>query len=145
RGCGGRGAFRRRGEPPMSLQDADELVFLPLGGVGEIGMNLGLYGYGPPKHRKWIMVDCGGTIGNAAETPVVDLTLPDLPVAGAEKHNTLALLLTHAHEDHYGAVLNLWPRLKIPVVATPFTANLLAAKREGERNAPNVPVQVVAP
>lgn len=129
----------------MNVERSDELVFLPLGGVGEIGMNMGLYGYGPPKNRKWIVVDCGVTFGNQAETPGVDLVLPDIRFAEAEKHNILALLLTHAHEDHYGAVLDLWPRLKIPVVATPFTANLLAAKREGERNAPNIPVQVVAP
>jgi ribonuclease J len=129
----------------MSREDAHELVFLPLGGVGEIGMNMALYGYGPPRQRKWIMVDCGVTFGNQAETPGIDLIMPDIRFAEAEKHNILALLLTHAHEDHYGAVLDLWPRLKIPVVATPFTANLLAAKREGEKAAPNVPVQVVAP
>lgn len=125
--------------------DANELVFLPLGGVGEIGMNMGLYGYGQGRNRKWIMVDCGVTFGHASETPGIDLIFPDIRFAEAEKHNILALLLTHAHEDHYGAVLDLWPRLNIPVVATPFTASLLAAKREGERNAPNVPVQVVAP
>ncbi len=129
----------------MSSEQAHELVFLPLGGVGEIGMNMGLYGYGPPKDRKWIMVDCGVTFGNMAETPGVDLILPDIRFVESQRHNILALLLTHAHEDHYGAVLDLWPRIKCPVVATPFTANLLAAKREGERNAPNVPVQVVAP
>lgn len=129
----------------MSMDPAHELVFLPLGGVGEIGMNMGLYGYGPPRHRKWIMVDCGVTFGHPAETPGVDLIMPDIRFAEAEKHNILALLLTHGHEDHIGAVLDLWPRLNIPVVATPFTAGLLAAKREGERNAPNVPVQVVAP
>jgi ribonuclease J len=129
----------------MTTESANELVFLPLGGVGEIGMNMGLYGYGQGRQRKWIMVDCGVTFGHAAETPGVDLIFPDIRFAEAEKGNILALLLTHAHEDHYGAVLDLWPRLKIPVVATPFTANLLAAKREGERNAPNIPVQVVAP
>jgi len=129
----------------MSLEQAHELVFLPLGGVGEIGMNMALYGYGPPRERKWIMVDCGVTFGNAAETPGVDLILPDIRFAEAEKHNILALLLTHAHEDHFGAVLDLWPRLGCPVVATPFTAGLLEAKREGDRNAPNVPVQTVAP
>lgn len=129
----------------MSMADGEELVFVPLGGIGEIGMNMGLYGFGPPKNRKWIMVDCGVTFGNIAETPGVDLVFPDIRFAEQQKDNILALLLTHAHEDHYGAVLNLWPKLKIPVVATPFTANLLAAKREGERDAPNVPVQVVAP
>jgi ribonuclease J len=129
----------------MSLDPAHELVFLPLGGVGEIGMNMGLYGYGPPRQRKWIMVDCGVTFGHAAETPGIDLIMPDIRFAEAEKHNILALLLTHGHEDHIGAVLDLWPRLNIPVVATPFTAGLLEAKREGERNAPNVPVQVVSP
>jgi ribonuclease J len=127
------------------MDPAHELVFQPLGGVGEIGMNMGLYGYGPPRQRKWIMVDCGVTFGHASETPGVDLIMPDIRFAEAEKHNILALLLTHGHEDHIGAVLDLWPRLNIPVIATPFTAGLLEAKRGGERNAPNVPVQVVAP
>lgn len=129
----------------MSNSDDNELVFVPLGGVGEIGMNMGLYGYGPGKNKQWIMVDCGVTFGHAAETPGVDLILPDIQFALQQKPNLLALLITHAHEDHYGAVLDLWPRLKIPVVATPFTANLLSAKAAGERHGVNVPVQVVQP
>jgi ribonuclease J len=129
----------------MSNIDTNELVFVPLGGVGEIGMNMGLYGYGPPKNKKWILVDCGVTFGNSAETPGVDLILPDISFIEQLKPNVLAMLITHAHEDHYGAVLDLWPKLKIPVVATPFTANLLSAKASGERHAPQVPVQVVQP
>lgn len=129
----------------MSNTDTNELVFVPLGGVGEIGMNMGLYGYGPPKNKKWILVDCGVTFGHAAETPGVDLILPDISFIEQLKPNVLAMLITHAHEDHYGAVLDLWPKLKIPVVATPFTANLLSAKASGERHAPQVPVQVVQP
>ncbi|MGQ4273031.1 ribonuclease J [Terrihabitans sp. B22-R8] len=129
----------------MSANDDNELVFVPLGGVGEIGMNMGLYGYGPGRNKKWIMVDCGVTFGHPSETPGVDLILPDISFAEGLRDNLLALLLTHAHEDHYGAVLDLLPRLKIPVVATPFTANLLNAKAAGERSAPQVAVQVVKP
>ncbi len=129
----------------MSTTDGNELVFLPLGGVGEIGMNMGLYGYGPPRNRQWIMVDCGLTFGNAAETPGVDLIFPDIQFALGLKHNLLGLIITHAHEDHFGAVLDLWPKLNIPLIATPFTANLLAAKSAGEKRGPQLPVQVVSP
>jgi ribonuclease J len=129
----------------MSISDSNELVFVPLGGVGEIGMNMGLYGFGPGRSKKWIMVDCGVTFGHPSETPGVDLILPDISFAEGLKDNLLALLLTHAHEDHVGAVLELWPRLKVPVVATPFTASLLSAKAAGERHAPQVPIQTVQP
>jgi ribonuclease J len=122
---------------------SDELVFLPLGGVGEIGMNVALYGFGPPDARQWIMVDCGVTFGDVAETPGIDLILPDIRFAVAERANLLGLILTHAHEDHFGAVLDLWPQLGVPVYATPFTAGLLAAKAAGEPGAPTVPVEVV--
>lgn len=119
-----------------------ELVFLPLGGVGEIGMNLALYGFGPAKARKWIMVDCGVNFGDET-VPGVDLLLPDISFIEAERHNLLGILLTHAHEDHFGALIDLWPRLQVPVYATPFTAGMLTAKVAGEPGAMKIPVTEV--
>ncbi|MEJ0076678.1 MAG: ribonuclease J [Alphaproteobacteria bacterium] len=121
---------------------ARELVFAPLGGVGEIGMNLALYGIGEGASRKWIAVDLGVSFAGE-ELPGIDLIMPDIAFLIAERRNLLGLVLTHAHEDHFGAVLDLWPRLRCPVYATPFTASLLAAKREGEPGAVDVPVKVV--
>ena len=123
-------------------RSAGELVFLPLGGVGEIGMNMGLYGIGPPRHRKWLMVDCGVTFGNET-TPGVDVILPDPSFIEQARDDLVGIVLTHAHEDHYGAVIELWPRLRAPVFATPFTAGLLAAKAGEEYGAETVPVTVV--
>jgi ribonuclease J len=121
---------------------ADELVFAPLGGVGEIGMNLALYGVGDGRRRQWIAVDLGVSFGHD-DLPGVDLIMPDIRFLMEERRNLLALVLTHAHEDHFGAVLDLWPRLKVPVYATPFTAALLEAKRQSEPGAPEVPVTAV--
>ncbi len=105
-----------------------DFVFLPLGGVGEIGMNLYVYGYGPPERRQWLVVDMGITFGGEAE-PGVDVILPDIRFLEEERHNIVGLLLTHAHEDHFGAVADLWPRLgSAPVYATPFTAAMLKSK-----------------
>ena len=105
-----------------------EFVFLPLGGVGEIGMNLYLYGYGRDGVRQWLIVDMGVTFGSDYE-PGVDLILPDIGFIEEERHNIAGLLLTHAHEDHFGAVIDLWPFLGgIPVYATPFTAEMLKLK-----------------
>src|ERR1700737_4398536 len=120
----------------------DELVFAPLGGVGEIGMNLAIYGFGEPHRRKWIAVDLGVSFGGDG-LPGIDLSMPDISFLVEERRNLLGLVLTHAHEDHFGAVLDLWPRLKVPVYATPFTAALLEAKRQGEPGAPQVPVTIV--
>jgi ribonuclease J len=124
------------------MAGGEELVFAPLGGVGEIGMNLAIYGVGDARRRQWIAVDLGVTFGHD-ELPGIDLILPDIQFLVAERRNLLGLVLTHAHEDHFGAVIDLWPRLKVPVYATPFTAALLEAKRRGEPGAPQVPVTVV--
>lgn len=104
-----------------------ELVFLPLGGTGEIGMNCNLYGYGPRGDRSWIMVDLGVTFGGHYE-PGIDLITPDISFIEQHKDKLLGLLLTHGHEDHIGAVAHLWPRLKCPIYATPFTAELVKGK-----------------
>ncbi len=118
-----------------------ELVFCPLGGVGEIGMNFALYGYGPRQKRTWIIVDCGVTFPGP-DLPGVDLVLPDIRFIEGEVENLAGIVITHAHEDHYGALLDLWPRLKVDVYMTPFTAGLLEAKRAGEQNAPDIPVTI---
>src|ERR1700720_112029 len=120
----------------------DELVFAPLGGVGEIGINLAVYGLGPEQHRSWIVVDMGVAFAGD-ELPGIEVILPDIRYLVEERRNLLGLVLTHAHEDHFGALLDLWPQLKIPVHATPFTAALLAAKRAGEPGAPDIPVNIV--
>lgn len=104
---------------------ADELVFLPLGGSNEIGMNLNAYGYGPAEDRQWIVVDVGVTFGDNT-TPGVDVITPD--PAYLEGERILGIVLTHAHEDHIGALGWLWPRLKAPLYATPFTAFLIREK-----------------
>ena len=107
---------------------AADFVFLPLGGVGEIGMNLYLYGYGSEGDRQWLIVDMGVTFGGEAE-PGIDVILPDIRFIEEERHNIAGLLLTHAHEDHFGAVADLWPTLAgVPVYATPFTAEMLKSK-----------------
>ncbi|HEX7944472.1 MAG TPA: ribonuclease J [Phenylobacterium sp.] len=105
----------------------DELIFLPLGGSNEIGMNFNLYGYGPAHDRKWIVVDLGVTFGDQT-TPGVEVILPDPEFIEKHAHRILGIVLTHAHEDHIGAVAWLWPRLKAPVYATPFTAFILREK-----------------
>jgi ribonuclease J len=121
---------------------AQELLFAPLGGVGEIGMNLALYGVGDGPKRQWIAVDLGVSFAGD-DLPGIDLIMPDIAFLIAERRNLLGLVLTHAHEDHFGALLDLWPRLRVPVYATPFTASLFAAKRLSEPGAPDIPVNVV--
>lgn len=111
----------------MKKSKDDELVFLPLGGSNEIGMNFNLYGFGPAHDRKWIVVDLGVTFGDQT-TPGVEIILPDPEFIEPYADDILGIVLTHAHEDHLGAVHWLWPRLKAPVFATPFTAFLLREK-----------------
>lgn len=121
----------------------NELVFAALGGLGEIGMNMALYGYGPAKKRQWIMVDCGVAFAGE-DLPGVDLIMPDIAFIEAEKKNLLGIIITHAHEDHFGALADLWPRLGAPVYMTPFAANLLEARRLSEPGAPKIPVRGIA-
>jgi len=121
---------------------SDELVYLPLGGAGEIGMNLNLYGFGPPQNRKWLMVDLG--IGFGDETiPGVDVVMPDITFIEEHRKNLVGLVLTHAHEDHIGAVPWLWSRLKCPIYATPFTAAVLNAKISDEGSAQDARIRVL--
>jgi ribonuclease J len=121
---------------------SDDLVFAPLGGVGEIGMNLALYGFGQEQHRRWLAVDLGVAFAGD-DLPGIELIFPDIRYLIEERRNIVGLVLTHAHEDHFGALIHLWPQLEIPVHATPFTAALLAAKQRGEPGAPEIPVNVV--
>ena len=103
----------------------DELVFLPLGGLGEIGMNAALYGFGPENDRQWILVDCGMGFGGEEHLPGIDVVYPDLRFIEEERHNLLGIFITHAHEDHIGALVEMWPRLQAPVYATKFAIGLL--------------------
>ncbi len=105
----------------------EELIFCPLGGSGEIGMNMNLYAYGPPDNQKWIIVDMGVTFADDS-IPGVDLILPDAGFIIDKKDDLLGIILTHAHEDHIGAVAHIWPNLKCKIFATPFTAVLIQEK-----------------
>jgi ribonuclease J len=106
---------------------AKELVLLPLGGVGEIGMNCYCYGHGTTRRRDWIMVDLGVKFGSERE-PGIDVLLPDISFIAAQKSDFHGLVVTHAHEDHIGAIAWLWPRLKCEVHCTSFAAELLKLK-----------------
>jgi ribonuclease J len=108
---------------------SDGLYFLSLGGAGEIGMNLNLYGYGPKGKQKWIIVDMGVTFGDDT-VPGIDLIMADPDFIMERREDLLGIVLTHAHEDHLGAVGHLWPDLRCPIYATPFTANMLRSKLE---------------
>ena len=121
----------------------DELTFAPLGGVGEIGMNLSIYGLGNRQQRAWMAVDLGVSFGDEEHLPGIDLIMPDISFLEKERKNLMGLVLTHAHEDHFGAIIDLWPKLKCPIYATQFSAALFEAKCAAERNAPKIPVTVV--
>ena len=128
----------------MAKNQREELVFVPLGGVGEIGMNMAAYGFGPERSRKWIVVDCGVTFGGPS-LPGIELIMPNPEFLEENADDVLALILTHSHEDHYGAVLDLWPGFELPVVGSPFTAAMLAAKRAGDGIVDNVDVTIMQP
>ena len=104
-----------------------ELLFCPLGGAGEIGANMNLYGYGNPGEHKWIMVDIGVTFADDS-LPGIDLIYPDPGFIVDKKDSLLGIVVTHAHEDHIGAIAHLWPMLKCNIYATPFTSVLIKEK-----------------
>jgi ribonuclease J len=109
--------------PNETPRDPNELVFLPLGGVGEIGMNLTLYGY----RGQWLMVDCGVTFADDS-MPGIDLIMADPEFIAERRDNLAGLVVTHGHEDHIGAIAHLWRRFRCPIYATPFTRALLYEK-----------------
>ena len=105
----------------------EELLFCPLGGSGEIGMNMNLFAYGKPGFQKWIIVDIGVTFADDT-VPGIDLIYPDPGYIVDKKSDLLGIILTHAHEDHIGAIAHIWPKLKCKIFATPFTAILISEK-----------------
>jgi ribonuclease J len=119
--------------------EGGELYFLPLGGAGEIGMNLNLYG----TDGKWLIVDCGVTFGDET-MPMIDVVMADPTWIEERREDLVGLVITHGHEDHLGAIQYLWPRLKCPVYATPFAAAVLKGKlhETGLQNV--VPLHVMA-
>jgi ribonuclease J len=128
---------------PMTQQDtAQDLVYLPLGGAGEIGMNAYLYGFGPEDARQWLLVDCG--IGFTDQTmPGIEVVVPDLSFLESERASLCGIVLTHAHEDHYGALARFWPALKAPVYASGFAAHLLYVRLDETGLAEQVTVERV--
>ncbi len=125
--------------PPPPAVQRDALHFLPLGGAGEIGMNLNLYAC----RGRWLMVDLGITFAGDS-LPGIDVIMPDPAFIEERRDDLLAIVLTHAHEDHLGAVAYLWPRLRCPVYATPFAAAVLREKLRDEGLLSEVPLTEVA-
>ena len=120
----------------------DAFVFLPLGGSGEIGMNLNLFGFGPENDRKWIIVDMGVTFGGS-DTPGIEIIMPDIEFIEQIRHNILGIVLTHAHEDHMGALARLWDKIRCPVWATPFTMYLVKDRLSEAEILDEVPLNLV--
>jgi ribonuclease J len=112
----------------MITNDGPELVFVALGGAGEIGMNLNLYGYGQRQDARWLMIDCGISFGTGI--PGIDVVMPDARFISDRREQLDGLLLTHAHEDHLGAVPYLWPELRCPIWGTEFALAMLRRKLE---------------
>ena len=110
----------------------DELLFCPLGGSGEIGMNMNLFAYGKPDNQKWLMVDIGVTFADDT-FPGIDLIYPDPGFIIDKKEDLLGIILTHAHEDHIGAIAHIWPQIKCKIFSTPFTAVLIREKFKEKR------------
>ena len=121
----------------MNFLDS-ELIFIPLGGSGEIGMNANLYHY----QSDWLMIDLGISFSDET-TPGVDIILPDIRFAEEQKVNIKAIILTHAHEDHFGAVPYLWEKLNVPIYGTPFTIALLKRKLEEAKISDDIPLNVI--
>ena len=122
---------------------SDRLIYLPLGGAGEIGMNAYVYGYGKPGKERFILVDLGVTFPDLDTTPGVDLIMPDIAWLAKNRDRLEAVFITHAHEDHVGAVAHLYDRLGAPVYARAFTANI-ARRKMGEHGHPDEAVTTVS-
>ena len=122
----------------------ERLIYLPLGGAGEIGMNAYVYGYGPPGKERLIVVDLGVTFPDMDTSPGVDLILPDISWLEARRDRIEAIFITHAHEDHVGAVGHYWERLRAPIHARKFTAAIARMKLD-EQGAPASALHVVEP
>tara|TARA_Y100000590_G_scaffold67668_1_gene73538 strand:+ start:4838 stop:6496 length:1659 start_codon:yes stop_codon:yes gene_type:complete len=110
----------------------EQLLFCPLGGSGEIGMNMNLFAYGKPDNQKWIMVDIGVTFADDS-LPGIDLIYPDPGFIIDRSEDLLGIILTHAHEDHIGAIAHIWPQIKCKIFSTPFTAALISEKFKEKR------------
>lgn len=123
----------------QSAPGADELIFLPLGGTGEIGMNMNLYGH----DGRWLMIDCGITFPRGGRSPGMEIILPDPAYIKARRDRLAGLLVTHAHEDHVGGVPYLWNQLQCPVYATPFTMAVLRRKLADQGLLDRVPLHEV--
>lgn len=117
------------------------LYFIPLGGACEIGMNLNLYGY----NDRWLIIDLGLGFSPPGAIDGIDLILPDPSFISQRRHHLDGILLTHAHEDHLGAVAYLWPELRCPVYATPFTASILRSRLAQHGLVGEVPVHEIQP
>jgi ribonuclease J len=129
--------------PETGTPAIPELTFVPLGGIGEIGLNVYLYGIGAAEDRQWLMIDCGITFPDDTE-PGVDVVLPDLRFIEEERKNLAGILITHAHEDHIGALAEMWPRLRAPIYATKFAARLLRGKLQEQIYRAEVPIVEIA-
>jgi len=123
----------------MAKSQNAQLLFVPLGGAEEIGMNFNLYGYGPPGKEKWVIIDLGITFGDDL-TPSIDVIMPDPTFIEERLDQLKGIVLTHGHEDHLGAVPYLWSRLRCPVYATPFTAALLRSKLQMDGDAKDIEI-----
>lgn len=121
---------------------SERLIYLPLGGAGEIGMNAYVYGYGPEDKERLILVDLGVTFSDMDTSPGVDLIFPDIRWLAENKHRLEAVFITHGHEDHVGAVGHYWEKLGVPVYARAFTANL-ARHKMADRGLPETTVTTV--
>ncbi len=126
----------------MSINNADELVFVALGGVGEIGMNLALYGFGNKDKRKWIIVDFGISFPGPHQ-PGVDVVFADIEFLERNVADILGIVITHGHEDHYGALLELWPSLEVPLYCSAFVAGLLNAKAARFGDYEPIPINLI--
>ena len=108
----------------------ERLIYMPLGGAGEIGMNAYVYGYGKPDQERLVVVDLGVTFGDMDGTPGIDLILPDIQWLEQRRDRIEGIVITHAHEDHVGGLGLLWDRLRAPVYARKFTMAIGRLKLE---------------